>query len=113
MKQTILGVCPSKSNSYRIGQKGLFKTKALSDYEKNFFLQCNHYRNANITDLFELHLNVFYPSNRSDLDNSLKTILDSLIKVRAIKNDNLCTKIVAEKFIDKVNPRIEFEIKIA
>ena len=26
------------------------------------------------------------------------------------KNDNLCVKVVAEKFIDKANPRVEFKI---
>lgn len=28
----------------------------------------------------------------------------------SIKNDNLCVKVVAEKFIDKDNPRVEFKI---
>ena len=28
----------------------------------------------------------------------------------SIKNDNLCVKIVAEKFVDKENPRVEFKI---
>jgi Holliday junction resolvase RusA-like endonuclease len=111
MKQTIRGVCPSKSNCYRIGPKGLFKTKALSDYEKSFYLQCNHYRNQNITGLFEFYVDVYYPANRADLDNSLKVTLDCLQHVKAIRNDNLCTKIVAQKFVDKVNPRIEFELR--
>lgn len=31
-------------------------------------------------------------------------------KWKAIKNDNLCVKVVAEKFIDKANPRVEFKI---
>jgi Holliday junction resolvase RusA-like endonuclease len=108
MRQVIQGICPSKSNCYRIGNKGLFKTKALSDYEKNFYLQCNHYRNVAIGGLFELHLDVYYPANRADLDNALKCVLDCLQKVGAIKNDNNCCKIVAQKFIDRANPRIEF-----
>ena len=29
---------------------------------------------------------------------------------KTIKNDNLCVKIVAEKFVDKENPRVEFKI---
>lgn len=29
---------------------------------------------------------------------------------KTIKNDNLCVKVVAEKFIDKGNPRVEFKI---
>jgi Holliday junction resolvase RusA-like endonuclease len=113
-KQTILGVCPSKSNCYRIVKHGqiasLAKTKALSDYEKSFYLQCNHYRNAGIVGLFEIYIDVYYPSNRSDLDNSLKVVLDCLQKVGAIPNDNKCIKILAQKFTDKTNPRIEFKI---
>lgn len=114
MKQTIIGKCPSKSNCYKVIKLGnhasLAKTPALTDYEKQFYLQCNIYRNKNITGLFELHIQVFYDSNRADLDNSLKIILDCLQKVNAIKNDNNCVKIIAEKFIDKIKPRIEFAI---
>jgi Holliday junction resolvase RusA-like endonuclease len=111
MKQVIQGICPSKSNCYRIGKQGLFKTKALTDYEKAFYLQCHYYRNKAITGLFELYVDVYYPANRADLDNALKCVLDCLQKVGAIKNDNNCCKIVAQKFIDKKEPRIEFLIK--
>jgi Holliday junction resolvase RusA-like endonuclease len=109
-KQVIHGVCPSKSNCYRIGQHGLFKTKALTEYEKNFFIQCR-IRDKNIGGYFEIHLDVYYPNQRADLDNSLKIILDCLQKCKAIVNDNKCTKIVANKFLDKMNPRIEFELR--
>lgn len=115
MKQTILGNPPSKSNCYRIitlnGHGSLCKTKALKDYENLFFIQCNHYRNSIIEGYFEFHIDVFYPSQRSDLDNSLKCVLDCLQKVGAIKNDNKCVKIVAQKYLDKHTPRIEFIIK--
>lgn len=108
MKEVIHGVCPSKSNCYRIGKQGiLFKTKALTEYEKKFFIQCK-LRNRMIEGYFEINLQVFYPSERSDLDNSLKVIMDCLQRAKAIKNDNKCVKIVAEKFTDKANPRIEF-----
>jgi Holliday junction resolvase RusA-like endonuclease len=90
--------------------KGLIKTKALKIYEDNFFIQCNHYRDKNIDTYFEFYIDVYYPSQRSDLDNSLKVVLDCLQKVKAIKNDNKCIKIVAQKFLDKENPRIEFTI---
>ncbi|RNI26603.1 RusA family crossover junction endodeoxyribonuclease [Rufibacter latericius] len=110
MKQVIQGTCPSKSNCYRIGTKGLFKTAALTRYENMFYIQCNHYRNRNITDYFELHVDVFYPNQRADLDNSLKIVLDCLQKVKAIKNDNKCVKIVAQKFLDAKEPRIEFQL---
>lgn len=112
--QTILGQVPSKSNCYKIitlsGHGSLAKTKALKDYEKSFYLQCNLYRNANIKGLFEFNVDVYYPNNRSDLDNAMKIILDSLMMVKAIENDNKCVLIVARKFVDKVNPRIEFSL---
>jgi Holliday junction resolvase RusA-like endonuclease len=40
----------------------------------------------------------------------MKILLDCLQKVKAISNDNNCCKIIAQKFIDKENPRVEFEI---
>lgn len=114
MEQVILGRVPSKSNLYRIvtinGHGSLAKTKAIKDYEKSFYLQCNEYRGRNIQGLFEFYIDVYYPSNRADLDNSLKVCLDCLQQCKAIKNDNNCTKIVARKFVDKNNPRIEFKI---
>jgi Holliday junction resolvase RusA-like endonuclease len=112
--QIILGNTPSKSNSYKIininGHASLGKTKVLKEYENRFYIQCDKYRNANIMGYFELYLKVFYPSERSDLDNSLKIILDCLQKVNAIRNDNKCVKIVAEKYLDKERPRIELLI---
>ena len=115
VKQVILGQIPSKSNCYKIitlyGKGSLAKTPTLKLYEKSFYLQCNHYRNKNIKGLFELHLDVYNSSQRPDLDNSFKVVLDCLQSCKAIENDRNCVKIVAQKFVDKVNPRIEFTIK--
>jgi len=113
-KQVVFGVVPSKSNSYRIvrinGASRIAKTKAVTDYEKSFIMQCILYRNANIDTEFDFYMDVFYPNRRSDIDGSLKIVLDCAQKVNAIKNDNLCQKIVVRKFLDKANPRIEFVI---
>lgn len=114
IKQTIFGQVPSKSNCYKIitlkGRPSLGKTPALVLYEKSFYLQCNLYRNKNIKGLFELKINVFNASQRPDLDNSFKIVLDSLASCKSIANDRNCVKIIAEKFVDKSNPRIEFEL---
>lgn len=111
MIEVILGNTPSKSNCYRFVANIMYKTKALIAYEESFFWQCSKYRDKNISKPFLFIVDVFYPSKRSDLDNSLKVVLDCLQKVKAIKNDNNCYKIIAQKYIDKDNPRIEFEIK--
>lgn len=110
--ETIMGITPSKSNCYRIEENAgfLYKTKALKDYEKNFYIQCSKYRNANIEGYIEFFIKVFYPNQRADLDNSLKVVLDCLQIAKAFPNDNKVVKIVAEKYLDKLNPRIEFSI---
>lgn len=119
MKQIILGQVPSKSNCYRIitarGTDGkthgsIAKTDALKLYEKSFYLQCNRYRNKNIVGLFEIVVDVYNGSQRNDLDNAMKAILDCLQSCKAIKDDRNCIKITAQKFVDKANARIEFEI---
>ena len=113
-EQVIYAQPPSKSNQYRIvsigGHGSLAKTQAMKDFEKKFYLQCGAYRNKNIKGFFELYCDVYFQSNLPDLDNSLKGLLDCLQSCKAIKNDRNCVKIVANKFIDKVNPRIEFTL---
>jgi Holliday junction resolvase RusA-like endonuclease len=113
--QTIRGKVPSKSNCYKVitlcGHGSIAKQKILKDYEKSFYLQCDKYRNKNLSGLFALNLNVFYENQRPDLDNCLKVILDCLQGCNAITNDRNCVRVEANKFIDKANPRIEFTIK--
>ena len=114
MEQIIQGKVPSKSNSYKVitlyGHGSIAKQKCLKEYEKSFYLQCDKYRNKMISGLFELELNVYYENQRPDLDNCFKIVLDCLQGCKAIKNDRNCVKITARKFIDKINPRIEFTL---
>lgn len=114
----IKGKVPSKSNSYlmrvdRLRRPVMYKSTALVKYEDNFLIQFPpKLRNLNISKYFEITVDVFYPSNRSDLDNSLKIILDCLQnKTKTIKNDNKCIKIIAQKAVDKLNPRVEIKLK--
>jgi Holliday junction resolvase RusA-like endonuclease len=114
-KQIIYGQVPSKSNSYRAivvnGVSKLVKTKEVRKYEKSFYIQCNLYRNVGICNYFEFYADIFFQSQRSDLDGCTKILLDCLQKINAIENDNKCVKIYLRKFIDKAKPRVEFVIK--
>lgn len=113
-RQTIYGQPPSKSNSYKIitinGHSKLGKTDATKKYEQDFFMQCS-LRKKGICKRFKLTIDVFFTSDRPDIDNSLKVVFDCLQSCGAIKNDRLCAEIHARKLIDKKNPRIEFEIE--
>ena len=91
---TILGNTPSKSNCYKIitfknkstgkTHASLAKTSALKKYEYSFYMQVGKSRGAIIDEYFEFEIDVYYPSNRSDLDNSLKVVLDCLQKAKVI-----------------------------
>lgn len=113
----IKGNTPSKSNCYRIGRAGnrcmMYKGKDLKCYEESFQSQLpQDMRGLMISTDFMLAVDVYYPTLKSDLDNSLKVILDCLQSAGVIKNDNKCLRIEANKFKDKENPRIEFELTV-
>ena len=112
----IKGAVPSKSNSYKLTSRGgfasMYKSKALKEYEKSFFLQCPAtWRNRNLDKLMRIELHIYYTSNRLDLDNSAKILLDCLESAKVIKNDNLVAELYMTKHIDKENPRVEILIK--
>lgn len=111
---TVRGHIPSKSNNYKIikinGHASLDKSDSVKAYEQAFYWQAGTYRNMGIAGCFEIYVRVYFETTSPDLDNSLKTLLDCLQYTKTIKNDNKCVKIVAEKFVDRTDPRIEFRI---
>lgn len=112
---TIQGQVPAKANNYKIvyynGHPSLGKEDSVKSYETAFLWQLPpRMRNLEINKPFEFYIRVYFTSVAHDLDNALKTVMDCLQYTHTIKNDNKCCKIVAEKCIDKVNPRIEFKI---
>jgi Holliday junction resolvase RusA-like endonuclease len=112
---TIRGAVPSKSNCYRIikinKHGSLAKSKGLKVYEKMFFLQVPDYtRGLLLTGLLKAKIAVYYTSNRLDLDNSAKILLDCLQASKVIKNDNQIVDLHMTKHIDRDNPRAEIHI---
>lgn len=105
--------CGGKGEIEQEPHASLAKSSALKKYEQDFFIQCNKYRDKMLAGYFQIEVDVFYPNQRSDLDNSLKVLLDCLQMIKAFPNDNKCTRIEANKFLDAQNPRIEFTIKTA
>lgn len=105
---TIHGAVPSKSNSYKIitisGHASLAKQPPLRRYERDFALQCP-LRGEDLQRRFRLDIDVYFASDRNDLDNALKAVLDCLQGCKAIRNDRLCLEIHARKLVDKSNPR--------
>jgi Holliday junction resolvase RusA-like endonuclease len=93
-------------NHYSLGKSA--KTKS---YEKSFSYQLKSiWKNINYEGQFGFVMSAYFASNRPDLDNALKVILDCLQKDKVIKNDNKCMFIFTHKEIDKDDPRVEFTI---
>lgn len=113
--ETIFGQVVSKANNYMVGTSGgtrhIIKSKEIRAYEKSFLKQCKVYKDRLINCRFTLFVAVYESSNAYDLDNALKTVLDCLQYAKAITNDNLYSKIVAEKRIDRRNPRIVYALQ--
>ena len=111
--EVILGQIVAKANNYQAvpdgaGGRRMIKNSRVRAYEKNFQKQYRIYAGRMINRPFDLIVEVYH--NNLDLDNSLKTLLDCLQYAGAITNNNLCTRIVADKRIDPHRPRVEFSI---
>ncbi|CAB4137587.1 Rus Holliday junction resolvase [uncultured Caudovirales phage] len=109
MLLTIKGQVPSKSNGYKIAGKRLYKSSELKDYEWHFLFQTPKIIQK-IEGKFGITMSVYFQSNRSDLDNAAKVILDCLQVSGIIKNDRNCWQLQMTKQIDKLNPRVEIFI---
>lgn len=113
--ETIFGQVIGKANHYLSvpgsdGERRIIKDDAIRAYEASFAQQCRIYRDKNIDEPFVLDITIWYNSFRFDLDNSLKTVLDCLQYVHAIRDDNKCIEIRARKRIDTRTPRLTFTI---
>lgn len=116
VSEVIYGLIVAKANHYQAvpdgnGGRRIIKDAKIRQYEDSFREQCVIYRNRGISRKFVLYVRVWFKNDRSDLDNSLKTLLDCLQDVGAITDDNLCYKIIAEKAIDRNNPRVQFALQ--
>lgn len=112
----IFGHCQSKANSrrlvvHRATRKPMFiKNKKALDFEKDFINQVRG--NAPFVPIehdVELKCEIYYPSNRNDLDESL--VMDCLQKAGIIKNDRQIKRKIISGFVDKEQPRVEIELR--
>ena len=117
MTETIYGQILAKANHYQAvpdqstGGRRIILDEAFRRYAQSFYSQCKMYRDKYIRGAFRLMVDVYHSNMRFDLDNSLKTLLDLLQDVHAIEDDNRCVTIIANKHIDRNNPRVTFSIE--
>lgn len=69
------------------------------------------YKGPLLTGPVELRLDVYRPRRIGDLSNRIKVLEDALVGV-VLEDDSQVTRIVAARFEDKTNPRVEVEIEL-
>jgi len=93
---------------FKTGRPRLIKSKPALDYEKAAAKEV--WRGAKgIEGPVSLTAHVFYSTRRPDLDVQL--LMDVLQKARVILDDRQIHQIIATKYVDKVNPRVEWQIR--
>lgn len=97
----VLGQVVGKANHYMSAQGRIIKDDSIRAYERAFALQAGKYRKETICEPFRLSVKVYFRTEKSDLDNALKTLLDCLQQNGFIKNDSLCMEIQASKGVSR------------
>lgn len=97
---------PPSTNRYwrNVGYKTL-KSKEAREYAQTVGMLC---RIADVTPLagdVSLELDIYFPDKRGDLSNRIKVCEDAL-NGHTYQDDKQVKRLVAERFIDKANPRV-------
>lgn len=115
LQGTILGHLPSGKNQYGISKKSLYKQAPIVGYEKDFLPQAQVLKNKyKIRQPLEdivvgIYAKIYFRDYRRDVD--LILFCDLLQKSLILKNDRIIrVKFIDGIHVDKVNPRIEFEL---
>ena len=111
-KFTLIGQLPAKKNSWKMGKYGIYqsKTKEIDGFILQLKTQMVDRSALPLKGRCSLNLSL-WQSDRTDLDGQITTLADILQTAGIVENDRQIKHIVAEKFIDNKNPRIEGCIK--
>lgn len=108
MKKIVLKTKPVSVNQLYTGRRFLTKngkgTKETMGWEAK-----KQYKGKALGCEIILDIDFYVPNNMSDLDNLLKATIDCLTGILWI-DDRQIVEILARKYIDKKNPRIEISI---
>ena len=85
-------------------------TKEAREYKKTVAQACQLKSVVGMMGELVLTMNAYRPRRAGDTDNLLKITQDSLEGI-CYENDSQIAKIIAERFDDKLNPRIEVKLE--
>lgn len=100
---------PSTNALYATVRGRRVKTKAARVYHEQAASIARRLGATRFTGPVSVRLDVFRPAKRGDLDNTLKSLLDSMTGI-VWDDDSQVAEIHARRHEDKVNPRVEVEV---
>lgn len=112
MKKTLtLPLPPSHNHYWRCVDRGTVKVsrEGRAFKERCAFLAAAQHQGEPLEGDVGIYVGFYFESRRGDLDNKIKPLLDAL-QGTCYGNDRQITRIVAERRIDKDNPRCEVQV---
>lgn len=108
--RAILPYPPSANRYWRNARGRTFLSKEAKEYKQAVKSEMQWLTPKPIEGAVAVTIAVYRPRRAGDLDNRIKVLLDSLNGI-AYADDQQITKIHAERFEDKENPRVEVIIR--
>lgn len=97
---------PTLNNTYKISGNRMYKSQEAIDWQEVVGWEIKSKHIKLIKEEVFVGISMFLKRDR-DIDSSLKLILDTLADVGVYKNDSQVISLRVEKFVDKINPRME------
>ena len=104
----------STNNGYKRGKgKGLYKTKALKEFQQAIREECRKVwkEEPDAEHRWFVGITFYFQSNRSDVDGSIKPVLDAMEGI-IFENDNKVVSLCVNKKKDASNPRTEIDWEV-
>lgn len=105
---------PSANRYWRVWRGRMVKSEAAREYQQNAKLSLlAGWRQSEWQKAFagpvRVEIDVYRPTKRGDLDNSIKVLLDALKGVAFVDDDQV-VELTAARHDDKANPRVEVNV---
>ena len=108
MTRLVLPLPPSANRMWRAVGGKVKVSEEGREYRDKAELALAMQRAEKLEGPVGLHIYVYFPNQRGDLDNRIKPLLD-VLQGKTFKNDSQVHHLVVTRYIDKEKPRVEVE----
>lgn len=103
---------PAINRTYKTGKGVFYKAVEAKDWERLADQMLSYKKINPVSDECIVHLDYYFKTKGRDVDSSIKIVLDTLQRNRVLSNDRIVKRVIATKYKDKFDPRVEVEITL-